>query len=599
MQQTREVVRRDGHLPIRDYAAIGDGRTVALVGLDGSVDWLCLPDVDSPSTFGALLDADNGGSFRIAPQAAVEASRRYLDDSNVLETTFETAEGSVRVTDALTIPASKHSGARELVRRVEGLSGRVKMDWHARPRFGYGREPTRLEAREDGVLARSREVSILFSSWDAGEPVVDGDTIEARFELGEGERALLALTAGDDPRAPDRDGAESRLDETERYWRDWVSGCTYDGPFRDAVIRCGLALKLLVHVPSGGIAAAPTTSLPEVPGGERNWDYRYVWIRDSSFVVDALVELGSDSVPKDYLAWVQRACAPTSPELKVLYALDGTPAPDESQLSLPGYRGAQPVRVGNGAAQQLQLGIYGDFLESAWLYARDGGPLTADEAKRYADIADLVTEIWRQPDAGIWENRNDITHYTHSKAMCWVALDRACKLADEGKLAGDAKRWRASADEIRDYLNEFCWSDEKQSYRRAAGDDTLDASILLGGLFGYCGEDRMRSTIKAVRSELGAGGPLLYRYLVDDGLPGREGAFLACSFWLAGALATTGQADEAGELLEELIGLSNDVGLYSEEIDPSTGEFLGNFPLGLTHLSLISAALALDRGARS
>jgi GH15 family glucan-1,4-alpha-glucosidase len=595
MQHGRAIAREDGYLPVRDYAAIGDDRTVALVGLDGSVDWLCLPDLDSPSVFGALLDAENGGSFQLAPQDPFRASRRYVDDSNVLETIFETADGAVKVTDAFALPPSKRSAKRELVRRVEGLAGLVTMRWHARPRFGYGRAATRLEQRNGEVHARGEGASVLFSSRDAGTPTIDGDVIDARFELAEGQSALVILTADDDPKAPGREEAENGLEHAERFWREWAGNCMYDGPFRDAVIRSALTLKLLVHAPSGAIAAAPTTSLPEVPGGERNWDYRHCWIRDSSFVVDTLLELGSHEVPTDFLAWVQRACAPTSPRLNVLYALDGSQAPDESQLSLPGYRGAQPVRIGNSASQQLQLGIYGDLLESAWLHSRSGGALTADESKRYTEIADLVCEIWREKDAGIWETRRDPEHLTHSKAMCWVALDRACRLADGGRIRGDTERWRACASEIREYVDEFCWSEEKQTYTRAAGSQALDASILLGALFGYCGDDRMRPTIEAVRSELGAGGPLLYRYLIDDDLEGREGAFLACSFWLAGALAATGQTDEAGELLDELIGLANDVGLYSEEIDPGTGDFLGNFPLALTHLSLISAALALQR----
>jgi len=597
MQRARPTVRQDGHLPVRDYAALGDGRTVALVGLDGSIDWLCLPDLDSPSVFGALLDAENGGSFEVAPRDSCLSSRRYLEDSNVLETTFETAEGTVRLTDALTLPRSKRSPGRELARRVQGVSGRVHMRWRARPRFGYGRTPTRLSGGEGDVLARGEGVSVRLSTWDAGRPEVSADAVEAHFELAAGESGLIVLTAGDDPEAPAREAAESRLERTERAWRAWAGDCSYDGPFRAAVIRSALALKLLVYAPSGAIAAAPTTSLPEVPGGERNWDYRYAWIRDSSFVVDALLELGSEDEPAEFLAWAQRVCAPTSPRLQVMYALDGGLLPDEFELTLPGYRGARPVRAGNEAARQVQLGIYGYLLESAWLHLRSGATLSSAESRRYEEIADFVCDIWREPDAGIWESRSGPEHFTHSKAMCWVALDRACRLAEDGRLRGNSERWQTVARQIRKYIEEFCWSEEKQSYTRAAGSDALDASILLGSVFGYWGGERMRRTIEAVSNELDAGGPLLYRYLVDDGLDGQEGAFLACSFWLAGALARAGQIDEAGALLEELIGLANDVGLYSEEIDPDSGEFLGNFPLGLTHLSLISAALAIEHGS--
>jgi len=589
---TLQPKRENGQLPIAAYAAIGDGRTVALVGTDGAVDWLCLPDLDSPSVFGKLLDPNRGGSFELAPAEPCEASRRYDGETNVLETTFETASGVVRVTDALTLPRPGLAPGRELVRRVRGLSGAVPLRWSVRPGYAYGLGKMRLGRRSGRPVATAGEDAISVSTWDAGEPRLEGGAIEADFRLQAGGHATLVL--GFDRQEPlvlpSRNEAEGRLDATRRFWERWVGERSYSGPWRDEVLRSALVLKLLMHSPTGAIAAAPTTSLPEVPGGDANWDYRYCWVRDSAFTLDAMVELGCDEEAHAFLWWLMHASQLTHPELRVLYGLKGETNVEERELPLAGYRGAQPVRVGNEAAEQLQLDVYGDLFETAWLYVKGGHELDPDTCGRLAETADLVCEIWRKRDAGIWEVRGETQQYTHSKILCWVALDRACKLAEEGYLSADkAGRWRREANAMTQFVQERCWSDEKQSYVRRIGSQELDASILLAPPTGFGnGDGRMRSTVDAVRRELAAG-PLVFRY------DGEDGAFLACSFWLVSALATTGRSDEASELMEELLPLANDVGLYSEEIDPESGDLWGNFPQGLTHLALIGAALAIER----
>jgi len=583
-------MRTDGYAAIRDYAVLGDGRTCALVARDGAVDWLCLPDLDSPSTFGALLDARRGGSFTLAPEGPFESERRYLPETNVLETTFRTSEGTVRVTDALTLPGQGVEPLRELARRVEGLAGKVRMRWRAEPRFEYGRREPRVSRPAGRWLFEGAGEAVAVSVWGG-----DGEALELR----EGDRALLALTAarGEPLVFPSRDDVERRLDGTADFWRRWSGRCEYDGPWAGAVLRSALALKLLVHAPSGAIAAAPTTSLPESMGGGRNWDYRFSWIRDSSFVLDALLELGYHEEAEAFLWWVLHASQRTHPELKVLYRLNGDVHGSERELGLEGYRGSRPVHVGNGAAGQLQLGIYGSLLESVALFVAGGHGVDQDTAGRLAQIADFVCENWRRPDSGIWEVRSEPVQFTHSKLMCWVALDRALSLAGERLPADHVARWREEARGIQEFLDEHCWSEEQQSYVRYAGSNELDAALLMSAFVGCHDDERARATVDAVRREL-ADGPYVWRYLGEDGLPGEEGAFLTCSFWLVEALAKTGRADEAADLMHQLVGLANDVGLYAEEIDPRSGEFLGNFPQALSHLALVTAACALEEEAR-
>jgi GH15 family glucan-1,4-alpha-glucosidase len=583
---------------IRDLAVIGDGRTVAVVSLDGTIAWLPLPYVDSASVFGSLLDAERGGRCTLAPEAPFEARRRYLSETNVLETTFVTTDGVARMVDALTLPLGGGLVPfRELVRRVDGVAGTVRLRWSVEPRFGYGADDGDLRLRSGIPIASCGDQAIAVRSWDAGAPRLAGGSISSSFDIREGTTALIALTmASQEPLVfPARPEVERRLDATADAWRTWAAARQATGPWRDQVLRSALALKLLMQAKSGSIAAAPTTSLPEEIGGERNWDYRFSWLRDSAFVMSAMLDLGCTDEAEAFFWWLMHASQITHPRMQVLYRMDGGADAPERTLELDGYRGSRPVRVGNEAVEQEQLDIYGDVLQMAWLYADAGHAIDREFADRLAAVADLVCEIWREPDAGIWEMRGRERHFTQSKMMCWVALDRATQLAAVGQIPfGNVRRWRSEAGAIRSFVEEHCWSATKPSYTQAADTEELDASVLLGAIFGY--DDpagpRFSSTIDSVRRELGRG-PFLYRYRSDDDLSGHEGTFLCCSFWLAEALGLAGRHEEAVDLLEQLIDFQNDVGLFAEEIDPSTSAFLGNFPQALTHLALISAAASL------
>jgi GH15 family glucan-1,4-alpha-glucosidase len=587
-------MRIDGYAPIRDYAAIGDGRTVALVARDGAIDWVCLPDVDSSPVFAALLDAERGGSFVVAPATGFESERRYRDGSNVLETTFRTATGAVRVVDAMTLTSRKHlAPLREIVRKVEGLAGTVPMFCRAEPRFDFARSEPRLERRDGRVFAGNRGDAVVFTAWDIDLRVEDG-AVQGSFEIADGDSALLSLAGSShEPLVlPGRDDAEQRLVETTRFWEAWSGRAAYRGPWRDAVVRSALALKLLVYAPSGAIVAAPTTSLPEELGSSRNWDYRFAWLRDAAYTVQAFESLGYADEAHAFFWWLMHATRLTQPQLEVLYGVDGRAGSKEEELShLSGYRGSRPVRRGNGAADQLQLDVYGSVLDATWIHVRSHGDLGGETGRAVASIADYVAENWRRPDSGIWEVRSDPVHFVQSKAMCGIALDRAIQMAEASVIPDRSERWRAEASAIREFLDGDGWDEQRQSFRRAAGSRELDASLLTLPLFGLDGP-RIDATVDAVREELGDG-PFVRRYRGEDGVDGEDAAFLACSFWLVDALARRGRLDQAAALMDQLVALGNDVGLYAEEIDPQTREFLGNFPQGLVHLALVNAAVSL------
>lgn len=587
----------DGYAPLRSYAVIGDGRTVALVADDGTIDWLSLPNLDSASVFAAVLDAHSGGCFALAPAGPFGVTRRYLPGTNVLETIFVTASGTVRVLDVMSVQGCGLGPFRELQRRVEGVVGRVPMSWRVQPRFGGGVRRTRLGWRGAVAVATSGADALAVCSFGAGAAEIGGGAISASFEATAGSHALLALSAAhQEPLVfPTRRECDERFTQTLSTWQRWTSTRTYDGPWAEPVARSALALKLLVQASSGAVAAAATTSLPEEVGGVRNWDYRFCWVRDAAFTLAALMRLGCAPEARAYFWWLMQASQLTHPRLQPLYRLDGGAHARERDLPLAGYRGSRPVRVGNAAAGQLQLDTYGELLQTAWLYAEAGEYIDPEIGRRLGEIADLVCRLWRRPDAGIWEVRSEPAHFTHSKMMCWVALDRAVRLAERGLVpAGHAARWDEQAAAISDFVEQECFSTGQRSYVRFGGGAELDASVLLGLLGGYGQADSRRwaDTVDAVRRELGHG-PYLYRYTGEDGLEGGEGAFVSCSFWLAEALALTGRVTDATVLMDQLVDLANDVGLYAEEIDPSTGAFLGNLPQALSHLSLISAATAI------
>jgi GH15 family glucan-1,4-alpha-glucosidase len=559
---------------------------------------------------GAILDTARGGSFELSPVEPYESARRYLPGTNVLETTFSTDGGSVRVLDALTVSDEGLEPMRELARSIQGVAGNVAMRWRFAPRFDYGDGTPECGWRHGVPVATQGCNAVALASWNAGEPVWNAFVLSGHFDIASGGRALFALAAAhSEPLVlPARHAVEQRLAETIRFWESWTSQRKYDGRWREQVLRSALLLKLLIFAPSGASVAAPTTSLPEEIGGERNWDYRFCWTRDSHFAIDALLELGCYEDAKSLFWWFMQATAQTEPRLHPLYRLDGGPHIVERSLSLAGYRQSRPVRIGNAAIAQTQLDIYGHLFETAWLYSEGHQALDGDMGGVLARIADYVCDMWRQPDSGIWEVRNGPFHFTHSKVMCWVALDRAVRLADRGELPGrHAARWNHEAAAVAAYVETECWSEALGSYTRSAGDTHVDASLLMLPLIGYgmpraqtapneTSTARINGTIDAVIRELREG-DFVYRYRAEDGLAGREGCFLNCSFWLVSALARVGRVDEATLLMERLVARANDVGLYAEEVDASTGAFLGNFPQALVHLALVDAAIAVDRAA--
>jgi GH15 family glucan-1,4-alpha-glucosidase len=594
--------RRDGYAPIRDYAVIGDGRTCALVARDGAIDWLCLPNIDSPSVFGRLLDAEEGGAFELAPSEGFESEQQYVDGTNVLQTTFRTSGGAVRVTDLMGLTDDATiAPMRELVRKVEGVEGRVQLRWQVAPRFLYGTHEAKLGRRSGRPFFCSHKDGVAVNAWGVGDVEFRERAVGGTFGLEAGQSAVLSLAAAYKEPAvlPGRDDTERRLERTVRFWQAWSGRAKYEGRWREQVIRSALVLKLLVFSPSGAIVAAPTTSLPEWYGGGRNWDYRYAWVRDASWTLDALLRLGYRDEATSFFWWIMHASRITQPRLQILYRVDGSmQAREETLAGFDGYRGSKPVRVGNGAADQVQLDVYGSLFDAALMYVEAGCEIDRATGKELGRIADYVADRWRDRDSGIWEVRSDPTHFTQSKALCWVALDRACSLAERGVLPDRSEHWRQEGEAIRAFVEEEGWDEERRSYVRAPDQRELDGSLLTMALLEYPPKsaERMKLLVDAVRRDL-AEGPLVYRYRGDDGVEGHEGAFLTCSFWLADALAHAGRVDEAVELMDELVALGNHVGLFPEEMDPATRDYLGNYPQALTHLALVNAAVSIEDAA--
>ncbi|MDQ0712442.1 GH15 family glucan-1,4-alpha-glucosidase [Streptomyces luteogriseus] len=583
---------------IEDYALIGDEQTAALVGTDGSVDWLCLPRFDSAACFARMLGDEDNGYWRIAPVGADRCTRRaYRRDTLVLDTEWETEQGSVRVTDLM----PQRDRAPDLVRVVEGLDGEVTLHSVLKLRFDYGSIIPWVR-RADGHRVA---VAGPDSTWLRSEPEVtswgEDYGTHAEFTVKKGEKVAFVLTwhPSHEQRPPLVDPYDA-LRHSVEDWRAWVSRCRYKGPYRDAVVRSLITLKALTYAPTGGIVAAPTTSLPEEPGGVRNWDYRYCWLRDSTLTLNALLAAGYQEEAEAWRNWLLRAVAGDPADLQIMYGVAGERRLPEYELPwLSGFIGSAPVRIGNDAVKQLQLDVYGEVMDSLSLARESGLSAQPDVWALQTALLDFLRTHWQQPDEGLWEVRGRRRQFVHSKVMVWVAADRAVRtLERHPELDGDLDGWRTLRDEVHEEVCEKGYDAERNTFTQSYGSRELDAALLLIPRVGFLPPDdpRVIGTIDAVREELAHGG-FLRRYSTDgadvDGLPGGEGAFLVCSFWLADALYMTGRTKEARELFERLAELANDVGLLSEEYDPMTGRHLGNFPQAFSHIGLVNTALAL------
>jgi GH15 family glucan-1,4-alpha-glucosidase len=582
--------RTDGYAPIESYAAIGDARSVALVSSDGRIDWWPVEAMDATPTFAALLDPEAGGHIDLAPVDDFTSTRRYLPDTNVLETTFTTGTGSVRVLDALPLGVTGRLAWSELVRRVEGVDGDVAMQWAVEPGTQFRTAQPWVDRHRDAAVVHVGDEHLAVRACDIGELKVDGHRVTGRFTATAGSDGLLAVLGG--VNAPvffaERDEINAHLDLTIDRWREWSKSIAYDGRWADAVRRSALTLRQLMYAPTGAIIAAPTTSLPEQLGGPKNWDYRFMWVRDCSFTIDALLTLKLHNEVQSAVQWMLGALRSTSPDLQVFYTLDGGAPEVERRVDLPGYRGSQPVRAGNDAARQVQLGNFGDLFDTIWQYVDAGHCLDPASSSLLTELADRCCDVWQIEDSGIWELQQK-RHYTVSKLGCWTALDRALRLAGEGQITtGHADRWERERDRVKAWIDENCWSSKKNSYTFYAGTDELDAAMLLAARTGFESGDRLAGTIDAICEEL-VDGAAVYRY---SGAQQEEGAFIACSFWLVHALVVAGRLNEAADFMDRALAMSNDVGLFAEQIDPGSGAMLGNFPQGLSHLTLINAACA-------
>ena len=594
-----------GYLPIEEHGVIGDLRSVALVGTDGTIDWYCPVRFDAPSVFAALLDKERGGYFRIAPAHDRWKSRQlYFPDTNILITRFLSEEGVAEVIDLMPVMTPGDRGRDRIVRTVLGVRGELTLRVEVDPRFDYGRVEHEAAAVEDGVVFRSGAGSLALSTRVPFD-VRDGRAF-ADLTIGADERVTFVLENGNGelrPRPYTVDDARALFLQTIDFWRGWLKQSRYTGRWRETVHRSALTLKLLTYQPTGAIVAAATTSLPEQVGGERNWDYRYTWIRDASFSLYALLRLGFTEEAGAFGTWLsERFRTPMHGEsgpLQIMYAIDGSPDLEELTLDhLEGYRGSAPVRIGNGAAGQLQLDIYGELVDSVYLYNKHGRPISHDAWEELRRIVDWISENWDQADEGVWETRGGRQHFTYGRLMSWVAVERAIRIARQRGLPADLVRWMSVRDEIYTQIMTRGWHEERGAFVQHYDTDVLDASVLLMPLVKFVSptDPRWLSTLDVMGKELVADS-LVYRYNAaasPDGLEGEEGTFSICSFWYVEALARAGRLDEARIVFEKMLTYANHLGLYSEEIGP-TGEALGNFPQAFTHLSLISAATNLDR----
>jgi len=600
--------------PIENYGIIGNMRTAALVGMNGSIDWLCFPHFDSPGVFAAILDDAKGGRFRICPACdGVRERQLYWPDTNVLVTRFLAADGVGQVTDFMPVglPAGA-AGERWLVRRVSAIRGTMCFEVACRPAFNFARDPHETTVDRHGAHFRSPALRLELATGVALR--LDGTGVRGAVTLGEGEEAVFILREEDpagERKTPTSADADALFRTTVEYWRRWLARSTYRGRWRETVNRSALALKLLTYEPTGAIVAAPTCSLPEDLGGRRNWDYRYTWIRDAAFTLYGLMRIGFTEEAAAFMGWLEARCHELEPDgsLQIMYGIDGRHTLTEEVLDhLEGYKGSRPVRIGNGAYNQLQLDIYGELMDSVYLYNKYGAPISYDLWIELRKLINWVCDHWHLKDEGVWEVRSGRQHFVYSKLMCWVAVDRALRLADKRSFPADRERWLTVRDRIYEDIMARGWSADRRAFVQYYGSEALDAANLaMPWVFFLSPTDpRMLSTLDAINRSPSRGGlvsnGLVHRYnvtLADDGIEGDEGTFNICTFWLVEALTRAGKVDrarldEARLLFEQMLGHANHLGLYAEETGP-TGEALGNFPQAFTHLALISAAFNLDR----
>lgn len=586
--------------PISAYGLIGNCRGSALVATDGSIDWCCLPRFDSPSLFAAILDHQQGGRFAITPDVRYSSSQRYVERTNVLETTFVTDGGVCTLTDYMPIfqdwdgaPVERH----QIVRIVRGESGGVPLDLLYQPRPDYARIQPVLTQQGREVVWEGENQRLSLAS-DASIRVQGGET-RSSVTVGEGQEIAFVLTYSDTamPLLSQTLEARELVGRTIEFWRNEVKPVTYDGPWRDWVVRSYLCLHLLTYLPTGGIVAASTTSLPEHIGGVRNWDYRYTWLRDATFTIDALIALGHSDEAFSFFCWLKDICDRDGDNFSIMYRVDGgTELAEEELIHLEGYRCSRPVHIGNDAANQRQHDIYGEVVASAYRLTQAGFPISDEQWEVLQTLANLAAARWREPDNGLWEVRGGPFHFVYSKVMCWVALDRAARLARmSGRETADTARWEQEAELIRDQVLTRGWSEKKQAFVQHYDTQAMDASNLRIPLVGFLPADdpRIISTVERIQSEL-RHGPFIQRYNIgetDDGLSGDEGSFTMCSFWLVRVLAQMGRVKEARDLCSQLLGLANPLGLYSEMMDSKTHIFLGNYPQAFTHIGLILATM--------
>ncbi|MER7916110.1 MULTISPECIES: glycoside hydrolase family 15 protein [unclassified Streptomyces] len=596
------------YLPIAEHGLIGDLRSVALVGSNGTIDWYCSPSFDSPSVFAAVLDAERGGCFELAAAVPARTKQFYFPDTNVLITRFFTEDGVGEVQDFMPVTAEAgqpgETVRHRLIRRVVCVRGQVPFRALIAPRFDYGAAPHTVRDMDGTLLFESPDLALALTATVGME--CDGRDACAEFKLGEGETAVFALDQADTaiaPRGCAHAEAEHEFNATVAYWRHWLQQSRYRGRWREMVHRSALTLKLLTYAPTGAIVAAPTTSLPEQLGGERNWDYRYVWVRDAAFAVYALLRLGFSGEAEAFMRFLTTHISPgdgaASGPLQIMYGIDGrTDLPERELPHLEGHQGSAPVRVGNAAADQLQLDIYGALIDSVYLFDKWAQPISSAQWDDVTQLVEWVCEHWDQPDEGVWETRGGRKNFLYSRLMCWVAVERAIRLANRRGLPAELLRWRQTRDAIYRRIMDRGWSERRRAFVQHEDGEVLDASVLMMPLAKFIAptDPKWLSTLDALTEEL-VSDSLVYRYdplVSPDGLRGDEGTFSICSFWFVEALVRAGRVDEARLAFEKMLTYANHLGLYAEEIG-RTGEQQGNFPQAFTHLSLISAAFNLDR----